>query len=44
MFRHVEFYPGDPILGLMEKYNQVRLNLGILGSCGDLLFFLDMGV
>ena len=33
MFRHVEFYPGDPILGLMEKYNQdprsEKVNLGV---------------
>ena len=35
MFRHVEFYPGDPILGLMEKYNQdprsekVNLSVGV---------------
>lgn len=33
MFQHVEFYPGDPILGLMEKYNQdprsEKVNLGV---------------
>ena len=33
MFRHVEFYPGDPILSLMEKYNQdprsEKVNLGV---------------
>lgn len=35
MFQHVEFYPGDPILGLMEKYNQdprsekVNLSVGV---------------
>ncbi|MDO4695037.1 MAG: amino acid aminotransferase [Eikenella sp.] len=33
MFQHVEFYPGDPILGLMEKYAQdprsEKVNLGV---------------
>lgn len=33
MFQHVEFYPGDPILGLVETYNNDsrahKVNLGI---------------
>lgn len=35
MFRHVEFYPGDPILGLVEKFqadprgHKVNLSIGI---------------
>lgn len=33
MFQHVQFYPGDPILGLMEKYAQdprsEKVNLGV---------------
>ena len=34
MFQHVEFYPGDPILGLMDKFNQdprhdIKVNLGV---------------
>ncbi len=33
MFQHIEFYPGDPILGLVETYNQDprthKVNLGI---------------
>lgn len=34
MFEHVEFYPGDPILGLMDKFNQdprtdIKVNLGV---------------
>lgn len=33
MFRHVEFYPGDPILGLLETFNRDarphKVNLGI---------------
>ena len=33
MFQHVEFYPGDPILSLVETYNQdtraEKVNLGI---------------
>lgn len=34
MFRHVEFYPGDPILGLMDKFAQdprsdIKVNLGV---------------
>lgn len=33
MYQHVEFYPGDPILGLVEVYNQdarvCKVNLGI---------------
>ena len=33
MFQHVEFYPGDPILGLVETYLQdprdFKVNLGI---------------
>lgn len=33
MFQHVEFYPGDPILSLVETYNQdpraQKVNLGI---------------
>lgn len=33
MFQHVEFYAGDPILGLMDKYNQDtnpnKVNLGV---------------
>ena len=34
MFQHVEFYPGDPILGLMDKFAQdarsdIKVNLGV---------------
>lgn len=35
MFQHVEFYPGDPILGLMDKFkedthsNKVNLGVGV---------------
>lgn len=33
MFQHVQFYPGDPILGLMDKYAQdprsEKVNLGV---------------
>ena len=33
MFQHVEFYPGDPILSLVETFNQdpraEKVNLGI---------------
>ncbi|MFV2028982.1 aromatic amino acid transaminase [Neisseria sp. S1] len=33
MFKHIDFYPGDPILGLVETYNQdpraEKVNLGI---------------
>ena len=33
MFQHVEFYPGDPILGLVETFNNdsrtEKVNLGI---------------
>lgn len=34
MFQHVEAYAGDPILGLMDKYNQdprkdIKVNLGV---------------
>ena len=33
MFQHVEYYPGDPILGLLEKFNAdprtEKVNLGI---------------
>lgn len=43
MFQHVEFYPGDPILGLVETYNndsrahKVNLGIGIyFGESGKL--------
>ena len=33
MFQNVEYYPGDPILGLIEKYNEdpnpKKVNLGV---------------
>ena len=34
MFQHVAFYPGDPILGLMDQFAQdprtdVKVNLGV---------------
>lgn len=39
MFQHVEFYPGDPILGLMEQYktdsHDRKVNLGIGVYCDD---------
>ena len=49
MFQHVEFYPGDPILGLVETFNndsraeKVNLGIGIyFDANGKLLGVMDM--